>query len=84
MVVTGSDIDAWPTLHMLGAMHKGLEGKLTSQQHAVLGQPSTTPDETAAVIETIRAEMAHAGPSCWPNGMGLPIPTSLKRSTNLG
>lgn len=61
MVVTGSDIDARPTLHMLGAMHKGLEGKLTSQQHAVLGQPSTTPDETAAVIETIRAEMAHAG-----------------------
>ena len=61
MVVTGSDMDARPTLHMLGAMHKGLEGKLTTQQNAVLGLPSTTPEETAAVIETIRHEMAHAG-----------------------
>ena len=61
MVQTGSDIDARPTLHMLGAMHKGLEGKLTAQQHSMLGLPSTTPGETAAVIEAIRAEMAQAG-----------------------
>lgn len=61
MVQTGRDIDSRPTLHMLGAMHKGLEGRLTAQQHSMLGLPSTTPGETAAVIEAIRAEMAGAG-----------------------
>ncbi|MFN8467667.1 MAG: hypothetical protein U0X20_19060 [Caldilineaceae bacterium] len=61
MQVTGSDIDSRVTLHMLGAMHKGLEGKLTGQQHSILGLPSTTPGETAAVIEAIRAEMARVG-----------------------
>lgn len=61
MVATGKDIDARPTLHMLGAMHKGLEGKLTAQQHSMLGLPSTSPGETATVIEAIRGEMAQAG-----------------------
>lgn len=61
MVATGNDIDSRPTLHMIGAMHKGLEGKLTPLQTSTLGLPSTTPDETAAVIEAIRAEMARAG-----------------------
>ena len=61
MQAAGNDIDSRPTLHMLGAMHKGLEGRLTPQQHTILGLPSTTPDETAAVIEAIRAEMAFAG-----------------------
>ena len=61
MQVTGNDIDARVTLHMLGAMHKGLEGKLTGEQHTMLGLPSRTPDETAAVIEAIRAEMTRVG-----------------------
>jgi hypothetical protein len=61
MVVTGNDIDSRPTLHMIGAMHKGLEGKLTPLQYSTLGLPSTTPDETADVIAAIRAEMARAG-----------------------
>ena len=61
MQVTGKDIDPRPTLHMLGAMHKGLEGRLTAQQHSILGLPSTTPGETAAVIEAIRTEMARVG-----------------------
>ncbi len=55
------DIDSRPTLHMIGAMHKGLEGKLSAQQHTILGLPSRTPQETTAVIEVIRAEMARAG-----------------------
>jgi hypothetical protein len=61
MQVTGSDIDSRPTLHMLGAMHKGLAGMLSPQQYAILGLPSRTPGETAAVIEAIRIEMAHVG-----------------------
>lgn len=61
MQAVGKDIDARATLHMLGALHKGLEGKLTERQHNILGLPSRTPEETAAVIEAIRAEMAHVG-----------------------
>lgn len=61
MVGTGQDIDSRPTLHMIGAMHNGLKGELTAEQQSVLGLPSTTPGETAAVIEAIRAEMATAG-----------------------
>jgi hypothetical protein len=57
----GKDIDARVTLHMLGALHKGLEGKLTAQQQTLLGLPSRTPEETVAVIEAIRAEMARVG-----------------------
>lgn len=61
MQVVGKDIDARPTLHMLGALHQGLDGKLSKDQHNILGLPSRTPEETAAVIEAIRAEMAHVG-----------------------
>ena len=61
MQAVGKDIDARATLHMLGALHKGLEGKLTERQHNILGLPSRTPEETAVAIEAIRTEMACAG-----------------------
>ena len=61
MQAVGKDIDSRATLHMLGALHKGLAGKLTEQQHSILGLPSRTPEETVAVIEAIRAEMARVG-----------------------
>jgi hypothetical protein len=61
MQAIGKDIDSRVTLHMLGALHKGLDGKLTSHQHNILGMPSQTPEETVTVIDAIRAEMAHAG-----------------------
>ena len=61
MQAVGKDIDARPTLHMLGVLHQGLAGKVSEQQRAVLGSPSQTPLETATVIETVRAEMARVG-----------------------
>ena len=61
MQAVGKDIDSRPTLHMVGALHKGLEGKLSADQHTILGLPSRTPEETITVIEAIRAEMAYAG-----------------------
>jgi hypothetical protein len=61
MQAVGKDIDSRVTLHMLGALHKGLDGKLTEQQHNILGLPSRTPEETVTVIEAIRAEMARVG-----------------------
>jgi len=61
MQAVGKDIDARVTLHMLGALHKGLAGKLTEQQHNLLGLPSRTPDETITIIDAIRAEMAGVG-----------------------
>jgi hypothetical protein len=61
MQAVGKDIDSRVTLHMLGALHKGLEGKLTEHQHNILGLPSRTPEETVTVIEAIRAEMARVG-----------------------
>jgi hypothetical protein len=61
MQAVGKDIDSRVTLHMLGALHKGLEGKLTEHQHNILGLPSRTPEETIAVIDAIRAEMAGVG-----------------------
>lgn len=61
MQVAGNDIDARPTLHMIGALHRGLAGGLTAQQHSILGLPSRTPEETVAVIDAIRAEMAGVG-----------------------
>ena len=57
----GKDIDSRVTFHMLGALHKGLEGKLTTDQHNILGLPSRTPEETVTVIDAIRAEMADVG-----------------------
>ncbi len=61
MQVVGKDIDARVTIHMLGAMHKGLDGKLTADQHNILGLPSRTPDETVRAVDAIRAEMACVG-----------------------
>jgi hypothetical protein len=61
MQAVGKDIDSRVTLHMLGALHKGLEGKLTEHQHNILGLPSRTPEETVTVIDAIRAEMAGVG-----------------------
>lgn len=61
MQAVGKDITSRATLHMLGVLHKGLEGKLTAQQQTILGLPSRTPEETVAVIEAIRAEMARVG-----------------------
>jgi hypothetical protein len=61
MQAVGKDIDARVTLHMLGALHQGLDGKLTEHQHNILGLPSRTPEETVTVIDAIRAEMARAG-----------------------
>lgn len=57
----GQDIEARPTIHMLGLLHKGLAGKLSFAQQAVLGMPSRTPEETAAAIEAIRSEMGRVG-----------------------
>jgi hypothetical protein len=61
MQAVGKDIDSRVTLHMLGALHKGLDGKVTEHQHTILGLPSRTPEETVTVIEAIRAEMARVG-----------------------
>jgi hypothetical protein len=61
MQAVGKDVDSRVTLHMLGALHKGLEGKLTEHQHSILGLPSRTPEETVTVIDAIRAEMAGVG-----------------------
>jgi hypothetical protein len=61
MHAVGKDIDSRVTLHMLGALHKGLDGKLTEHQHNMLGLPSRTFEETVTVIDAIRAEMASVG-----------------------
>ena len=61
MQAVGKDIVARATLHMLGALHTGLGGKLNADQHIILGLPSRTPDETVAVIDAIRVEMAGVG-----------------------
>jgi hypothetical protein len=63
MQATGKDIDSRVSLHMLGALHRGLDGKLTVDQHDIVGLPSQTPEETVAAIEAIRAEMAQVGRS---------------------
>jgi hypothetical protein len=36
MQAAGKDIESRATLHMLGALHKGLEGRLTGHQHTSL------------------------------------------------
>jgi hypothetical protein len=63
MQMTGKDIDARMTIHVLSAMHRALDGQLTERQHTMLGLPSTTPDETVTAIDAIRAEMAYVGRS---------------------
>lgn len=57
----GKDISGRATLHMLGMLHKGLDGKLAKKQKDILGLPSQTPAQTIVAIEAIRAEMAHIG-----------------------
>ena len=61
MQAVGKDIDGRPSLHMLGALHRGLAGKLTAEQQMILGMPSRTPAETVSAIEAIRGEMARVG-----------------------
>lgn len=61
MELVGLDIDGRATLHMIGALHKGLAGRLSAAQSDLLGAPSRTPEEAIAVIEGIRAEMARVG-----------------------
>ena len=61
MQATGKDITARPTIHMLGALHRGLASKFTAEQQAIVGMPSRTPEETMAAVEAIRAEMAALG-----------------------
>lgn len=61
MQKVGKDIDARPTLHMLGILHKGLEGKLSADARTILGLPSRIPEETITVIEAVRAEMSSIG-----------------------
>lgn len=61
MQATGRDIDGRVTIHLLGALHTGLEGRLSEHQRAIPGMPSRTSAETIAAIDAIRAEMARVG-----------------------
>jgi hypothetical protein len=61
MQAVGKDIDSRVTIHVLGAIHKGLDGKLTTNQHNLLGLPSRTPHESVHAVDAIRAEMAGVG-----------------------
>lgn len=61
MQVTGKDINGHATLHLLGALHRGMAGNLTEAQQILMGLPSRTPEETVTAIEAIRAEMAEVG-----------------------
>ena len=61
MQVVGKDIDARASLHMLGKLHQGLEGKISADQHDILGLPSRSADETMRAIGAIRTEMARVG-----------------------
>lgn len=57
----GKEIDARVTIHMLGALHKGLAGKLSADQRNVLGLPTRNAEETVAAVDAVRAEMAQVG-----------------------
>lgn len=61
MVLAGKQIAGRLTIHALGVMKAELGGRLSAQQLALLGLPSTTPGETVAAIEAIREEMARVG-----------------------
>jgi hypothetical protein len=61
MEITGQDIDARVSIHMLGALHKGLRGKLSSEQQALLGLPSITVEDMVIAVESVRTEMARVG-----------------------
>lgn len=61
MEATGKDIEARVSIHMLGALHKGLRGRLSKQQEVLLGLPSTTVEDMVTAVESIRTEMARVG-----------------------
>jgi hypothetical protein len=61
MQAAGKDIDARVTIHVLGAINRGLDGKLSADQQNILGLPSRIPAETVRAIDAIRAEMARVG-----------------------
>jgi len=58
---TGKDIDARMSLHMTGALHKGLADRLTPYQKEILGLPTITVQEAVAAIEAVRDEMVRVG-----------------------
>ena len=78
MEVAGKDIDARVSIHMLGALHKGLDGRLTSQQQDLLGLPSRTPEQAVFAIEAIRHEMSRVG-QLLAKTYGFPYPQELER-----
>ena len=61
ILAAGKDISGRVTLHMLGALHRGLGDKITQEQKDILGLPSSTPRETVVAIQAIRSEMARIG-----------------------
>ncbi|MEM7738396.1 MAG: nucleotidyltransferase domain-containing protein [Deinococcota bacterium] len=61
MEITGKDIEARVSIHMLGALHKGLSGKLSREQKELLGLPSITVEDMVVAVESIRTEMARVG-----------------------
>jgi len=61
MEITGKDIPARMSIHMLGVLHKGLRDKLSTEQEVLLGLPSITVEETVIAIEAIRSEMSRVG-----------------------
>ena len=78
MQVVGKDIDARATLHMLGLLHQGLDGRLTQEQRDLVGLPSRTPEETVAAIEAVRAEMSRVGRAL-ANRHGIAYPDEIER-----
>ncbi len=77
MQAVEKDIDSRVTIHVLGALHRGLAGKLTERQHNILGLPSRTPDETVTVIDAIQEEMVCVG-RCLADRHGFAYPYELE------
>ena len=73
----GRDIKTLDSPRMLGALHHGLDGRLTDREQNLLGAPSRTPGETAAVLEAIRSEMSRVG-RCLANRYGFAYPYELE------
>ena len=61
MELTNKAIDARVSIHMLGALHEGLNNQLSTKQQSLLGLPSSTVEETVIAIEAIRTEMTRVG-----------------------
>ncbi len=84
MVVTGNDIDSRPTLHMIGAMHKGLEGKLTA---AAVQHTWPTLDDTGRNRCRHRGHPGRDGPCRPPAGRPARVRVSVRagrgRTANL-